>query len=402
MSKTVTRQTKAFSFKLEDFNDEKGIVSGYLSTFNNIDEGGDRVLPGSFKRTLQNKYEYKKHNNKRYLMPLLWQHKESEPIGGYTEAREDEIGLWVELEVDLDVQRGKEAYSALKKGYLFQQSIGYDTIKSNYVKVDGVMIRDLIELRLFEGSLVTFPMNEEAVVTDVKGKQSVMGKKTLLDNYHEEQAKDLLEDWKDVFLCAITKSVLEAFKIGDQPEQDISQALDAWKELVLTKFVAQAVECNLTQFISDSGYSYSPADYIMQYGSDSQPSSWMSSNRTSEQKAGKPISSANQQKIDEHIKNLNSMADDADKAVKSMQFHVKAVRTAADDFATSMQGAEKPYEGDDPGKPNDGQQEGKSNPATSPHIEARSPQAHPQKSTVNEDERELELALASLVQDLKR
>jgi len=399
---TIARQTKTFPFQTKDFNDEKGIISGYLSTFDNIDDQGDRVRPGAFKRTLQNKYEYKKVNNRRYILPLLWQHDPHTPIGGYLSAAEDKIGLFVELELDLDVQKGKEAYSALKKGYVFQQSIGYDTIKSDYVQIDGKMIRDLVEIRLWEGSLVTFPANEEAVVTDVKGKQAVMQKKTVTEHYAEEMCKDLLEDWRDVFLCTITKSVLDAFKNGDQPEQDISQAIDEWKQLVMTKFVAESIECNLAQYISNSGYSYSPADYIMQYGSDSQSNyGWMSSNRDPNQKAGKPISSANQQKIDDHIKNLNNMADDADKAVKSMQIHVKAVRTAADDFATGMQGAEKPYEGDDPGKPTDGQPEGKSNPATPSQQEARSSQTHPQKSTVDEDERELELALASLVQDMK-
>src|SRR5581483_8260927 len=107
---TITRQTKAFPFQLKDFDDEKGIVKGYLSTFDNIDGQGDRVKPGAFKRTLQNKYEYKKANNTKYIMPLLWQHKEAEPIGGYTEAKEDEKGLFVELELDLDVQKGREAY----------------------------------------------------------------------------------------------------------------------------------------------------------------------------------------------------------------------------------------------------------------------------------------------------
>jgi len=574
---TITRQTKAFSFHAKDFDDEKGIVKGYLSTFDNIDDQGDRVRPGAFKRTLQNKYEYKKANNKRYIMPLLWQHDPNNPIGGYLEAKEDNIGLFVELEIDLDVQKGKEAYSALKKGYVFQQSIGYDTIKSDYVKIDGKMIRDLVELRLWEGSLVTFPANEEAVVTDVKsasGKTSwpladkdtkwdgaqakkdiqewatsgdevnwskaaqcffwvaksppekladckfpfvaksggemkaipqgiisgagvIMGAmgganiddvagvkakiatyykkmdmvppwenddksygrhmtrkskeyKTVQEHYAEEMCSDLLEDWQDVFICSLTCAILDAFKIGDQPEADVSAALDDFKTLVLSKFVPEAIECDLSGYLTDS--STCPADYTMQYGSDSQSNyGWMSNNRRRSAKLGKPISSTNQQKIDDHVKSMkdlaksvkaamrdhanamhdtadnladiandntksgraisaataqsiksvaDSMHDHADKAMDIMKEHAKAVRTAADDFANTMQGAETPYAGNDSGKPDDGQQEGKSTCATPSQQEARGTPTHSQKSTA-EEEREFELALASLFQELK-
>ena len=456
---SLKRESKAFAFQLKDFDDAQGRVSGYLSTFDNVDEGDDRVRPGAFKRTLQNKYEYKKKNNKQYLMPLLWQHKDYEPIGGYIEAREDNIGLYVELEVDLDVQRGKEAYSGLKKGYIFQQSMGYDAIQSEYVKINGKMVRDLTEVRLWEGSIVTFPMNEEAVVTDVKSAsgrhmdRKDKEKKTVQEHYAEEMAQDLLEDWSDVFLSSLTCAILDAFKIGDQPEQDITEALDDFKELVLTKFVPEAIECDLSGYIADHSDTYSSADYAMQYGSDSQPNyGWMSSNRRRSEKLGKPISSTNQQNIDAHVKSIKALAksakaamqdhanamhdtadtvadlasgnsksgraisaataqslnsaadamhDHADKALDIMKEHTKAVRTAADDFANTMQGAEKPYAGDDSGNPDDGQQEGKSNPATPSRNEARSPQSHSQKSTADEDERELELALASLLQELR-
>ncbi len=173
MSKTLTREAKSFHFQIKDFDDAQGIVRGYLSTFDNVDEGGDRVRPGAFKRTLQNKFAYKQKHDMKYLMPLLWQHDTNSPIGGYTDAKEDSIGLFVEIQLDLDVQQGQEAYSGLKKGYIFQQSMGYDCLQSEYVKdADGQMVRDLLEVRLWEGSVVTFPMNPEAMVTNVKQMQT--------------------------------------------------------------------------------------------------------------------------------------------------------------------------------------------------------------------------------------
>lgn len=508
-SKTPMREQKTFSFQIKEFDDAQGIVRGYLSTFDNIDETGDRVRPHAFKRTLANKYEYKKNHNTNYLFPVLWQHDTDQPIGGYLEAKEDNIGLFVEMQLDLDVQRGREAYSGLKKGYIFQQSMGYDTLQSEYVKIDGKMIRDLTEVRIWEGSIVTFPANTEAVVTSVKSasgssdwplgdrntawdgaaahnaivkwasqddgsidegkmksvhfwydsaapekvtsyklafcdivddkpvampkgifacagshgiegadipegdvegvkakiagyysrmakqfdddsikvpwsddssekalgfcldskeiasiqsgeKDKSMQKKTLLDHWKEEMSQDLLEDWQDVYVCALTASILDALKIGDQPQADISQALDDFKTVVLEKFVAQAQEVGLSQYLQESGYSYSPADYTMQYGSESQPDNvydYMSSSRRHARKAGRAISAANSDKIQGHADTLHGMAD---KMMAATKEHTKAMRSVADDLATLLQGSEAAY-GTDPGKPDEGQQEGKSN-----------------------------------------
>jgi hypothetical protein len=176
---------------------------------------------------------------------------------------------------------------------------------------------------------------------------------------------------------------------------DITAALDAFKEFVLSKFVTEAIECDLSGYLTDN--SCSSADYTMQYGSDSKPNyGYMSNNRRHASKAGKPISSANQQRIDDHVSNLKSLADNA---MSSMKEHTKAIRTAADDFATTMQGAEVPYAGDDSGKPDDGRQEGKSNTATPSQQEARSTSEHSHESTADEDERELEQAFA-FIKDL--
>lgn len=467
MSKAI-REQKDFAFEVKEFDDVTGIVKGYLSTFNNIDEGGDRVLPGAFKRTLQSKYQYKKAHNKTYLMPLLWQHDTNSPIGGYTEAKEDNVGLYVEFQVDMDVQRGKEAYSGLKKGYIFQQSIGYDVINAEYVKeADGSMVRDLLELRLWEGSVVTFPMNTEAVVTSVKsletktvcgdtslpigprneawdgskakkqifdyaakedgtidaskakkcflqvdGDTSLKGsygypfcyvengsprisvggvkacagalsgsrgastggsdvagmqrkvatmykrinkaypddpeltppwsdggkargnrrmeRKTFAEHYNDEMAQDLLEDWQDVYVCALTCAIFDAFTIGDQPESDISQALDDFKETVLSKFVAQGVECGLSDYLEDHGYSYTPGLNTMQNGSDDGKYGYMSRSDRMDRKAGKPISAANQKIIDDHVKSVKAMAK---KAKADMQAHTDAMHDAIDNMS---------------------------------------------------------------------
>lgn len=288
---------------------------------------------------------------------------------------------------------------------------------------------------------------------DGKGNHRHMQQKTVQEHYADEMCQDLLEDWQDVFICSLTCAILDAFTIGDQPEQDISEALDEFKELVLAKFVPEAVECNLSEYIADNTYSSSSSiDYTLQYGSDSKPNyGYMSNNRERSQKSGKPISATNQQKIDDHVKSLKSTAkksnaemrdhvkamhdaaddmedkltndgqkagrsisaatsqaikdytssvhDHADKAMSIMKDHTKAVRTAADDFATRMQGAEVPYVGDDPGTPDPGQQEGKGKNQVIPSDKTHNTQERSsEEDTVNE--KDLELALA-FVQGIK-
>lgn len=150
------------SFRVQEWKelpDQPGTFEGYLSVFGNVDHGGDMVEKGAFKRTIS----HRKQAGKKFV--LLWQHDTKQPIGVFT-AEEDNIGLKIRAELTLGVQQADEAYLLLKSGALDGLSIGYGTVKSAYDPKTGV--RTLRELALWEGSLVTFGMNDQALVTDVK------------------------------------------------------------------------------------------------------------------------------------------------------------------------------------------------------------------------------------------
>lgn len=130
---------------------ETGRVSGYASTFGNVDQGGDRVMPGAYRKSIESGRPIR----------MLWQHDTKEVIGGWDVAREDAKGLWVEGSIDMDVQRGREAHSLMKKGYIEGLSIGYRIPQGGAAKAsDGAY--ELRELDLREVSIVTMPMNEMA------------------------------------------------------------------------------------------------------------------------------------------------------------------------------------------------------------------------------------------------
>jgi len=146
-------EQRGFKFEVKSI-DEQGVFEGYADEFNNEELGGDIIEPGAFKKTL-------KENPK---MPILWQHDPREPIGVTLEAYEDDKGLRVKGQLNLETTKGREAYALLKQGALKGLSIGYDAVKELW---EGTT-RRLKEIRLWEWSLVTFPMNLQAQVTAVK------------------------------------------------------------------------------------------------------------------------------------------------------------------------------------------------------------------------------------------
>ena len=140
---------------------EDGSFEGLLSPYNNVDDGGDLVEPGAFTKTLQ------ENGN---TIPALWQHKTDCPIGELSlEDRPD--GLWCKGKLLLEVPEATKAYLLMKAKIVKGLSIGYDTIKSQ--TVEGV--RRLKEIRLWEGSVVTFPMNTLAQVASVKAHGETKG-----------------------------------------------------------------------------------------------------------------------------------------------------------------------------------------------------------------------------------
>lgn len=152
--------TADFELKISEVKKD-GTFTGYGSVFNVVDQGLDIVMPGAFADSL------KEISDSGRKIPVLWQHRYDSPIGVYEKIEEDDTGLLVEgrLLVD-DVQLAKEAFSLMDAGAVTGLSIGYGTQRSELD--EKTRIRKLHELDLYEISLVTFPMNDEARVESVK------------------------------------------------------------------------------------------------------------------------------------------------------------------------------------------------------------------------------------------
>lgn len=146
---------QSIPFEIKQAPDEKGYFEGYASVFDVVDNGLDAVKRGAFAKSLESRKP-----------KMLWQHDPSKVIGKWLEVREDERGLYVKGQLLTGIELARDARELMLADAIDSMSIGYRTREASMNKDTGV--RSLMEVDLFEISLVTFPMNEAATITDVK------------------------------------------------------------------------------------------------------------------------------------------------------------------------------------------------------------------------------------------
>jgi Escherichia/Staphylococcus phage prohead protease len=137
-----------------------GVFSGYGSVYGNIDHGESVMMPGCFADSLS------AHQAKSTMPAMLWQHRSSEPIGAYTRMSESDRGLYVEGQLAMKTIEGQRAHELLKMKAISGLSVGFLTREDSFDHKTGV--RSVNKADLWEISLVTFPMNDQARVDQVK------------------------------------------------------------------------------------------------------------------------------------------------------------------------------------------------------------------------------------------
>ena len=140
---------------------EDGTFSGIASVYDVEDLGGDIIEQGAFNKTL----------SANPTVPILWQHDPSEVIG-QGEAKEAGNKVQFSGKLDLEDPTAQKAYRKLKAKLIKGLSIGFQAIKSKWEEIEEEgrrrYIRRIQELKLWEVSVVTFPMLPQAQVTSVK------------------------------------------------------------------------------------------------------------------------------------------------------------------------------------------------------------------------------------------
>ncbi|MBV9989678.1 MAG: HK97 family phage prohead protease [Alphaproteobacteria bacterium] len=133
---------------------------GYASLFGVVDGAGDVVAPGAFAASLRRRPPSG--------VRMLYQHFAHEPIGTWREIREDARGLYVRGRLSLEVRRAREVRALMADRAIDGLSIGFRTLRAT--RANGV--RRLVEIELWEISVVTFPLLPGSGVTGLGGKQA--------------------------------------------------------------------------------------------------------------------------------------------------------------------------------------------------------------------------------------
>lgn len=162
-------KTKAFNVKAASEEDAvAGIFEGYAAVFGNKDSYGDIILPGAFADSLAT------YGKDGAGVPCYWSHQVSDPmknIGVTLSAIEDDHGLRVRVQLDLDNPNGAYVHKLLAEGRATQMSFMYTIVEGAWVDKaadEGGSYYELRKLNLWEVSVVALGANQETEIISVK------------------------------------------------------------------------------------------------------------------------------------------------------------------------------------------------------------------------------------------
>jgi HK97 family phage prohead protease len=148
--------TKNYTIDITNVDVDSRTICGYASMFNNIDSDGDLIIKGAFAKTLL-------ENGVDSINPRifhLYQHDVTQVLGRPSLLIEDEKGLYFETTI-ARTKLGDDVLQLYKEGIINEHSIGFQTVKSQTVKhpITGQLYNEILEIRLYEFSTVTFGAN---------------------------------------------------------------------------------------------------------------------------------------------------------------------------------------------------------------------------------------------------
>lgn len=162
--KSMIYNYKSLGMEVKDVDTKNGIVVGYFSAFGNVDSDGDIMMPGAFKRSIQDWGPKGKGRIKHLL-----NHDPSKPLGKITELEEDGYGLKYASQVGTHTL-GRDFIKMVESGLIAEHSIGFRTLREQKA-AEGNEIHDVM---LFEGSSLTaWGANEATPLLGMKNMKSI-------------------------------------------------------------------------------------------------------------------------------------------------------------------------------------------------------------------------------------
>lgn len=154
---------KSCDLVLKNVDQAQGIVSGYFSAFGNVDYHNDRILPGAYRKSIQ---ERGPQPNRESKIHHLLEHNTGEPIGKLLELGEDNVGLYFVSQIS-KAGKGPDVLIRYQEGIYKEHSVGI-YIDKNKAPRDSKGVREVREALLIEGSTVLMGANDQTPVTSIK------------------------------------------------------------------------------------------------------------------------------------------------------------------------------------------------------------------------------------------
>ena len=142
---------------VKDVDIKKGIVTGYLSSFDTKDYDNDIIVKGAYKKSI---------NERKENIFFLNQHNWSQPHGKFNVLSEDSKGLYFESEPLIKTTYSQDTLKLYEAGIIKEHSVGFITVQSEFDTNEKARI--IKEIKLLEGSNVTLGANENTPFTGFK------------------------------------------------------------------------------------------------------------------------------------------------------------------------------------------------------------------------------------------
>jgi uncharacterized protein len=135
----------------------EGVVEAIVAAYN-IDDVGDKIIPGAFTKTLA---DWQASGDP---LPFIWSHQHNDldaHIGEVVDAKEVDEGLWVKAQLDMDDPKAAKVWRLLKGRRITKFSFAYEIKSAGWAEKDGEEFFELRELGLYEVGPTLIPANPQ-------------------------------------------------------------------------------------------------------------------------------------------------------------------------------------------------------------------------------------------------
>lgn len=173
-------------------DDQPTKIEGYAAVFNVLsdDLGGfrEKIIPGAFAESiLVDDVRALFNHDPNYVL--------GRNISGTLQLAEDDHGLKISI-TPPDTQWARDITESIRRGDVDQMSFGFMTISDQWREEEGKTTRDLIKVKLFDVSPVTFPAYPQTVVAarDILSNKPAITQEGEPDKTEETQARARLDN----------------------------------------------------------------------------------------------------------------------------------------------------------------------------------------------------------------